>query len=171
MPGGRPPIFSQETADKICELLIDGKSLREICRREDMPAAVTVCKWLSEPGREEFAKQYARAREMQADMIFDETLEIADNSKNDWVETNDPENPGYRLNGEHVQRSRLRIDTRKWMAGKLRPKKYGEIHQIEHSGSISGDFKDLTPDERKLAIAALRASLASSSDAEGSGDA
>ena len=42
------------------------------------------------------------------------------------METNDPDNPGYRLNGEHVQRSRLRVDARKWRAAKMANGKYGE---------------------------------------------
>ncbi len=43
---------------------------------------------------------------------------------------------GYKLNGEHVQRSRLRIDTRKWLAGKLKPKKYGDRINLDHAGEI-----------------------------------
>jgi hypothetical protein len=61
-------------------------------------------------------------------MMAEEMLEIADDAKNDWMERQDDEggNIGWRLNGDHVQRSRLRIDTRKWLASKLKPKKYGD---------------------------------------------
>lgn len=79
-----------------------------------------------------------RARETQADAIFDEILDIADDGSNDWMEKHDGEggNIGWRENGEAIQRSRLRIDARKWMAGKLRPKVYGDKVELEHSGHL-----------------------------------
>lgn len=122
--GRHPMPFSQSTADRLCEMLMEPMSLRKICEREDMPSKSTILKWLAEVPA--FASQYARAREMQADALFDETLDIADDATNDWMQRNDPKNPGWEANGEAIQRARLRIDARKWMAGKLRPKKYGE---------------------------------------------
>lgn len=118
MSGGRPSEFTQDKADAICERLANAESLRKICLSDDMPCQTTVFKWLSQ--NPEFAKQYAHAREAQADALFDECLDIADDGTNDWMGDDD------KYNGDAVQRSRLRIDTRKWMAGKLRPKVYGE---------------------------------------------
>jgi len=119
-PGGRPSDYCQETTDTICERLSLGESLRSICRDPDMPCMGAVLKWLNK--HEEFVVQYTRAREIQADTLIDETLDIADESTNDWMERR-----GQLVeNGEAIQRSRLRIDTRKWIAGKMRPKKYGE---------------------------------------------
>lgn len=115
----RPSEFSQETADYICEQLIEGRSLRSICNDEDVPVASTVCRWLS--ANEEFRKQYAHARELQADALFDETLYISDGNANDAVD---------------VQRARLRVDTRKWMASKLAPKRYGDKLDLNHSGDL-----------------------------------
>ncbi|MFX3756332.1 hypothetical protein ACJBQH_10410, partial [Streptococcus suis] len=70
--------------DVICERIVEGQSLREIVRDPVMPASSTVFKWLSQfPS---FAEQYTRAREAQADTIFDEILDIADNAQNDWME-------------------------------------------------------------------------------------
>ncbi len=125
-PGKRPLEFKQHVADIICERLADGESLREICQDENMPHRSTVFKWLSRI--EAFADQYARAREAQADAIFDDVLEIADDGRNDWMEKygRDGESIGWQENGEALRRSQLRIDARKWMAGKLRPKKYGD---------------------------------------------
>ena len=117
----RPSLFSQEIADKICEGIADGKSLRSICQAEEMPAKSSVFKWLSQ--HKEFADQYARAREAQADALFDEILEIADDGRNDSYTDEDG---NERTNQDVIARSRLRVDARKWMAGKLRPKKYGE---------------------------------------------
>lgn len=129
---GRPSEFTQETADAICEALIEGRSLRSICTDDGMPAASTVCRWLS--ANDEFRKQYAHAREAQADTLADETIDIADDGTNDWMERKNAEGAGgVEYNGDHVQRSRLRIDTRKWFASKLAPKKYGEKLGVEHS--------------------------------------
>jgi len=82
----------------------------------------------------DFAKQYARACEMRADAQFEEMFEIADDAANDWMERNDGENVGWQVNGEHIQRSRLRIDTRKWALARMNPKKYGDKVQAEVTG-------------------------------------
>lgn len=123
----RPTDYSEDIADSICERIADGKSLRAICLSDDMPARSTVFRWLSL--HQEFSDRYARAREEQADVIFDEILEIADESGKDIKTDADGVE---RTDNEAIQRSRLRVDARKWMAGKLRPKKYGE--KLELSG-------------------------------------
>ena len=139
----RPSSFTQETADIICERLADGESLRSICADDAMPGTSTVCRWLE--SNDAFREQYARARELQADALFDEMLSIADDAQNDWMARNVDENDNlaWSVNGEHIQRSKLRIDTRKWMAGKLRPKKYGEKLDVEHTGKDGGPIEAL----------------------------
>lgn len=129
--------FSPEIGDTICELIADGRSLRSICLDDDMPGKSTVFRWLG--AEEAFRDQYARAREAQADALFDDIIDIADDGSNDWMERHDSEggNIGWRENGEALNRSKIRIDARKWMAGKLRPKVYGDKQQIEHSGNIT----------------------------------
>jgi hypothetical protein len=133
---GRPSSFTQEIADTICQRIADGQSLRSICSLEAMPGQTTVFRWLE--SNEAFRDQYARAREVQADTLFDEILDIADDGRNDWIERHDQEGTatGYRENGEAMRRSQLRIDARKWMAGKLRPKKYGDKIELEHGGQV-----------------------------------
>lgn len=136
MPAGRPTDFSQEIADLICERLALGESLRSICRSDDTPAMSTVFKWLTKHAA--FAEQYARARETQADAIFDEVIDIADDGSNDWMKRAGKDGePQWVENGEAIRRSQIRIDARKWMAGKLRPKKYGDRVELEHSGEVS----------------------------------
>lgn len=135
----RPSIFGQELADNILERLADGESLRTICDDEEMPARSTVFKWLAT--NSEFSDQYARAREAQADALFDETLEIADDGRNDWMMRGGKDDAGWQANSEHIQRSRLRIDTRKWMAAKLAPKKYGEKLDLNHG--VQDSLSDL----------------------------
>ena len=108
---GRPSGYSEEVAGTICQEIMEGKSLRTICARKDMPSASTVYAWLGQyPG---FQDMYAHAREIQADVLADEILEIADSE----IDTN---------------RARVMIDTRKWLAGKLRPKKYGDRVALDH---------------------------------------
>lgn len=128
MAGGRPSTFNQDTADAICERIAEGESLRAICLDEDLPCKATIFKWLSQ--REDFADQYARARETQADTLFDEILSIADESKNDTYTDKDG---NERTDQEVIARSRLRVDARKWMAGKLRPKVYGDKLDMTHA--------------------------------------
>ena len=128
---GRASEFTQEVADAICERIAQGESLRAICRDEEMPATSTVCKWLTQ--QKAFAEQYARAREAQADALFDEILEIADETANDYAEGRNGETV---VNNEAIGRSRLRVDARKWMAGKLRPKVYGEKLDLNHAGGV-----------------------------------
>jgi hypothetical protein len=104
----KPRPFDQEIADEVCDRITDGESLRKITLDEHMPSPVTIYKWLNENA--DFVKQYARAREEQAETLADEIVEIADGQG----ENADP------------QRDRLRVDARKWVASKLKPKKYGD---------------------------------------------
>lgn len=133
---GRPSSYTPEIADAICSRLADGESLRSVCRSDEMPDKTTVFKWLRE--RPEFLAQYTRAKEESADALTDEMLEISDDATNDWMERHneDGENTGWQVNGEHIQRSRLRIETRKWLASKLKPKKYGDKIETHHSGTV-----------------------------------
>ena len=118
--------YTDEIAGEICQRIAEGESLRSICARDDMPAQSTVFRWLADDERASFRERYARAREAQADTIFDEILDIADDARNDWMLRRGDDDAGWQANGEHIQRSRLRIDARRWMAGKLRPKVYGD---------------------------------------------
>ena len=86
-------------------------------------------------------------------MLFDEILDIADNASNDWMQANDPNNPGWRQNSEAIRRSQLRIDARKWIAGKLRPKKYGETTRLEHATDANTLELDSLFFARKVAFA------------------
>ena len=147
---GRPSTFTQETADLICEAIADGKSLRSICNQVGMPAKSTVFKWLSQD--KAFADQYARAREAQADCLFDDILEIADDGRNDSYTDDD----GHaKTDHDVIARSRLRVDARKWMAGKLAPKKYGDKMQLtgDGGGPVEHRITNMTDDELDAAIA------------------
>lgn len=113
-----------------------------------MPASSTVFVWLTE--NEAFAEQYARAREAQADYYADEIVDISDDSANDYgfKEGEDKDGQGAKpvFLAENVQRAKLRVDSRKWVAAKLRPKKYGDFMRNELTG------KDGGPVEGKITI-------------------
>lgn len=125
---GRLSVYSEELADTICERISSGESLNAICKDEGMPNKATVLRWLGREEHSAFRDQYARAREAQADALFDEMLEIADDS------------------AEDVQRSRLKFDARKWMASKLQPKKYGDRQQVQ----VGYSFEDALDELDKL---------------------
>lgn len=125
---GRPTLYSAELALEICDLIASGRSLRSISTDEGMPSQTSVFLWLSK--YPDFAKQYARARETQADAMLEEIMQIADDGVNDTY-TDDEGNP--RTDQDVIARSRLRVDARKWAMSKMAPKKYGD--KLELSGN------------------------------------
>lgn len=141
---GRPTVYTEKVAASICARIMDGESLRNICRDAKMPARSSVHKWLAE--NEAFSDRYARACDIRADEVFDEMFEIADDGNNDWMERkgSDGQSIGWQINGEHVQRSKLRIDARKWALSKMMPKKYGDKIQQEHTGKDGGPIETKT---------------------------
>ena len=136
MQTGRPSVYTDILAAEICERLADGESLRTICEAEEMPHKSTIFRWLA--ANKDFRDQYAQAREEQAANLADELFDIADDGSNDWMERRgeDGETIGWSLNGEAVQRSKLRLDTRKWYLSKILPKKYGDKLDLNHSGKL-----------------------------------
>lgn len=118
----------------ICNEIETGKSLREVLRDNDnMPSTQTFYKWIDT--EIEKSKQYARSCELRADIIFDEMIEIADDGSKDYTTKEIGDGVEVQvLNSEHIQRSRLRIDTRKWILSKMNPKKYGDKTDITTNG-------------------------------------
>lgn len=146
---GRPTDFNQEIADLLCERIANGESLRSICEEDGMPNKSTVFRWLA--AHEDFATIYARARDVQAEVMADELLDIADNGSNDWMEKNYGEDTRWVENGESMRRSQIRIAARQWIAERMLPKKYGTKQHLEHSGKI--ETADI--DNRQLSRAIL----------------
>lgn len=125
----RPTSYTPEIAQQICDHLSEGLSLRSFCSHDGAPSKTTVMRWLR--AHAEFRDQYARAREDQAEAHADEIVEIADDGTNDYVQKTNKDGSTFEaFDAEHVQRSKLRIDARKWAAAKLAPKKYGDKTEI-----------------------------------------
>lgn len=132
---GRPSSFTQEIADLICERIAGGESLLRICQADDMPSQSMVYRWLR--GNADFREKYAHAREDQAEFYLDQIMDIADDSSRDTAYQTGPDGDVTEVaNNEWIQRSKLRVDARKWAMSKLAPKKYGDKIGIEHSGQI-----------------------------------
>ena len=164
---GRPSIYNPELAAQICEHIAQGKSLRTIAEMEGMPHQATIMAWL-DGSHPDFSEQYARAREAQADKLAEETLLIADESSQDTYVDADG---NVKTNTEAIQRSKLRVDTRKWLASKMAPKKYGDkvaIGGADDLGPVQTVTKEMTDAERAVRLsraindnpAALQALLA-----------
>lgn len=152
MSGGRPSDYSQATCLAICERLSLGESLRSICRDEAMPDARTVFRWLGI--HEEFRQQYARAREALTEFWAEQIIDISDESQDDTI-VDDKGNE--RVNAEFVARSKLRVDTRKWLMARMAPKKYGDRVVNELTGPEGGPIQvdALTTAQRARALAAF----------------
>lgn len=129
---GRPVEWTEERKKAACieifQRIAEGESCREIMskdRGDNLPSHRVFIEWLAESG--ELSKHYARMCEIRADLIFEETLEIADDSNEDITYKD-----GVAIeNQKVVQRDRLRVETRKWFLSKLHPKKYGDKSEID----------------------------------------
>lgn len=165
---GAPQLYDRQAkTDEICKLLMEGKSLTEICRLPGMPHAATFMDWIDEDAS--LSRQYAHARERGYARLADELIAIADETHTEVeVQETDAEgNPLTREDGspmlkrvrvplspDVIARNRLRVDTRKWMLSKMLPKIYGDRVTQEHTGKDGGpialaavDFKGLSDEE------------------------
>ena len=139
-PQGRPTTYTVKKADSICAIIAtSSKSFKTICEELKIPTGSALA-WLSR--EKTFQERYARAKEMQADYLAEEMLDIADDGSNDLMTITKGDITYNVENKEVTNRSRLRVDTRKWIASKLKPKRYGEKITQEISG-IDGEPIDL----------------------------
>lgn len=145
---GRPSIYTAKLADSILARMMEGESLRVICFDTTMPNASTVHAWVLEDKKEHiddleeigFSKKYARARDIQAEVMFEEILEIADDGSNDYMSITKGDETYNVEDREVTNRSRLRVDSRKWYLSKVLPKKFGDKVDVTTGGeAIKGN--------------------------------
>lgn len=122
---GRPTSFTTDIAERICDEIADGKSLRTICKSDEFPARRTVLYWLANPDNVAFVRQYERAREAAADCFAEDIIEIADQARNK----------------DDAPAIKVRIDARIWAASKLRPKVYGNHQAVALTGNEGGPIQ------------------------------
>lgn len=131
---GRPSIYTPELAADLCFYLSSGESLRRACQHEGMPHPSQIFRWLSRSNEAEWAddfrEQYARAKEEAADAMAEDVLDIADEPVQYLKDG--------KANNAAVQRNRLRVDTRKFLMAKMKPKKYGDKLDLTSGGEKLG---------------------------------
>ena len=118
-------------AERICALLAEGYTLRQIARELSFRSASAIVNWANEDAG--FRERYARAMDLRCERMAEEILEISDDGSNDWMEREGLIVPDH----ENVQRSRLRVDSRKWLLGKMMPRKFGDKVTQEIAGDAS----------------------------------
>lgn len=156
-PGRAPARARQQVLDpatihqEIFRLIMEGDSVRAICARDGMPCKSTVMNWLA--ADPEFRAGYAAAKALYAETLAEEVIEISDDGKADWVEGED----GKALDHEHVQRARLRVDSRKWLAARLSPKRYGDSSMLRIGEMENTPRSDLTTTDIAVRLAAIAA--------------
>jgi hypothetical protein len=128
-----PEELTDELAADICAQIGTGRSLNSICKAEGMPSLRTVLRWLSDDSQfsEELRRRYAHARQQAADSLVDEICDIADNALED---------PNSR---------RIRVDARKWVASRLKPREYGDIQRIEGNIEVTLNLADQLLEARR----------------------
>lgn len=149
---GFPPIDRLPVINEIVERLSKGEPLAQICRDGGMPSTHAIRIWMQDD--EDIAFAIACAREDGFDQIAVDTLLIADDSTQDYDETD----VGPKFNAEHVQRAKLRVDTRLKLLSKWDPKRYGEATaQTTVNLTNAVNVLAITEDRRKELIEKRRA--------------
>ena len=136
-----PSTFTDDLAADICDRIANGESLRAICRDDGYPEVATVCRWLLDERYAAFREQYTRARDIQADVLADEVIDIANTPQKGIKKTTKPDGSVETVEMDMIDHRRLKIDARKWFAGQVAPKKYGSKVVNEHSGPDGGAIK------------------------------
>ena len=116
--------LTQDIEDRICEELASGRSLISICAAEDMPSRWTVLRWMRQ--NDQFATSIARARDDQADYYLDKQIEFTEIATiNDY------------------QLRKFQADNLKWVASKLKPKKYGDSTQVKMADADGNKIEEV----------------------------
>ena len=133
-PGGRPSIYTEELADRICDAVATHPwGIKRLCAHFDwMPTFTTIYQWRWK--RPEFSQQFTKAKIAQAELYAEDCIDIADDS---GFDAHINEKGEAVCDSEAINRARLRVDARKWMSSKLLPRLYGEQGRQEKSDTDS----------------------------------
>ena len=146
---GRPTRYTEEIGQEFCERYAAGEPILEICRDPRMPSRRTVTRWADSVPT--FGRSYARARVDFADAIFDEIMDIAEDSSGDVIMKQTKGGNWYaEIQHEVIQRAKLRVETRFKIVSKINPSKYGD--RLELAGD-QAEARDMS-DEKLLATVA-----------------
>jgi len=136
---GRPTDYSLELATEICrQVANNGLALNTLCKKNpSWPTRSTIYEWLRR--YKDFSDMYIKAKKDQVTALVDDILEISDDSSQDDKEDEDG---NYSCNSEWINRCRLRVDTRKWIAAKLVPRLYGDNMVARELSEEIEEFKE-----------------------------
>lgn len=134
----RPSAYTESIGEAICNRIAEGELLTDICKDPTMPHIRMVSRWLMDSREggivpESFMALYTKAREMSVIIREDEIIGISDDARNDWMDKQIGDDATIRVvDHEHIQRSKLRVDSRRWLLAKVAPHKYGDrlAHQM-----------------------------------------
>lgn len=144
---GRPTSYSEKVAELICNRLAGGESLNVICQDARLPARSTIYVWLTRD-TEGFQDKYARAREAQTHFMADEILEISDRERLGERVTTKADGGVETVIVDQVDRSRLQVDSRKWLMARMAPKKWGDKTALQLTGKDEGPVEVTSPRDR-----------------------
>ena len=142
---GRPTIYTKELADRICAGIAEGNSLKSVlAMSEDMPSYSTVFEWLRTYN--DFSDNYERSTRERTLAMGEEILDIADDGSNDYMTITKGDNDYNVEDREVTNRSKLRVETRKWIMSKMLPKKYGDKLDVVSDGKAIAGFNFIRND-------------------------
>ena len=151
---GRPTVMTPEVMDEICLRTGKGESMRSLGRDPNMPSKTTIQRALDKDSA--FAGRYAVARELMYKGWAEEIIEISDDGTTDYITKTGRNGHEYEaVDQEHIQRSRLRVDTRKWLLSKLLPNTYGDKVEHQHGGEVAHTVTHTLDDREKMRRMAL----------------
>ena len=140
----------------ICERLAGGEPITHICKRPGFPDLSAIYQWVD--ASPEFAADLEQARRMYGATLVDQAIDIADDDSGDWREVVRKDGTIETVfNHEHATRSKLRVDIRKWVAGKMDRNTYGDSKQIDVNAKIL--TINLTDEELDKRLAAASTKL------------
>lgn len=150
-PVGRPSKYSEALADKIClRIMMSTEGLHSICKDDGMPCPATAFNWLNE--HKEFLDKYARAKEIQAELLADEIISIADTTI-EGTKTKVTDRGTEIITGDMIEHRRLQVDARKWKASKLYPKRFGDkLDVTSKDGAIGKTSQIILPNGTTIEI-------------------
>ena len=141
---GQPEIYTEELGNKVCAAIAGSeKGLEHICKKAGMPSTSTVYNWLNDAENTEFLDKYTRARQMQADLMAEQIIEIADNTEEGVITRTDAKGTSIETS-DMLGHRKLKIHARQWAAAKLWPNKYSE--RIQQDVTVNKDqplFNDI----------------------------
>jgi hypothetical protein len=143
MTRGRPVKYTPALAEEICNTIASiSKGTKRLCSEHaHWPCQDTLFTWLKKYS--DFSEQYARSKMCQVELLVDEILEISDDVSQDQYVN---EQGALVSNHSAINRARLKIDTRKWLACKLVPRVYGNKIDIESDSIMSEELRKLSAD-------------------------